>query len=84
MLMLLFLAWPAELVELRYPSGLALSMGLPIIILNIHSQDSWLIDYEATKNSLLAGKSAGAKHFVLLSGLLLTNFSISLVESVQA
>ncbi|XP_071702698.1 divinyl chlorophyllide a 8-vinyl-reductase, chloroplastic [Rutidosis leptorrhynchoides] len=32
-------------------------------------KDSWKIDYEATKNSLLAGKYFGAKHFVLLSAI---------------
>ncbi|CAI0466665.1 unnamed protein product [Linum tenue] len=32
-------------------------------------KDSWRIDYEATKNSLLAGKKKGAKHFVLLSAI---------------
>ncbi|XP_021750712.1 divinyl chlorophyllide a 8-vinyl-reductase, chloroplastic-like [Chenopodium quinoa] len=32
-------------------------------------KDSWLIDYEATKNSLLAGKKFGAVHFVLLSAI---------------
>ncbi|KAK1408649.1 hypothetical protein QVD17_40612 [Tagetes erecta] len=32
-------------------------------------KDSWKIDYEATKNSLLAGKNFGAKHFVLLSAI---------------
>ncbi|KAG8370044.1 hypothetical protein BUALT_Bualt14G0076700 [Buddleja alternifolia] len=32
-------------------------------------KDSWLIDYEATKNSLIAGKKFGAKHFVLLSAI---------------
>lgn len=32
-------------------------------------KDSWKIDYEATKNSLLAGKAAGASHFVLLSAI---------------
>ncbi|KAM0014849.1 putative 3,8-divinyl protochlorophyllide a 8-vinyl-reductase (NADPH) [Helianthus debilis subsp. tardiflorus] len=32
-------------------------------------KDSWKIDYEATKNSLLAGKSFGSKHFVLLSAI---------------
>ncbi|CAI6006687.1 unnamed protein product [Closterium sp. NIES-64] len=31
--------------------------------------DSWLIDYTATKNSLEAGKKAGATHFVLLSAI---------------
>ncbi|XP_031473549.2 divinyl chlorophyllide a 8-vinyl-reductase, chloroplastic-like, partial [Nymphaea colorata] len=29
-------------------------------------KDSWKIDYEATKNSLVAGKKFGAVHFVLL------------------
>ncbi|KAI3469439.1 hypothetical protein Pfo_026102 [Paulownia fortunei] len=32
-------------------------------------KDSWLIDYEATKNSLLAGRKFGAAHFVLLSAI---------------
>lgn len=32
-------------------------------------KDSWLIDYEATKNSLLAGRKFGAVHFVLLSAI---------------
>lgn len=32
-------------------------------------KDSWLIDYEATKNSLVAGKKFGAAHFVLLSAI---------------
>lgn len=32
-------------------------------------KDSWKIDYEATKNSLVAGKKLGAKHFVLLSAI---------------
>lgn len=32
-------------------------------------KDSWRIDYEATKNSLVAGKAAGASHFVLLSAI---------------
>lgn len=32
-------------------------------------KDSWLIDYEATKNSLVAGKNHGATHFVLLSAI---------------
>ena len=30
-------------------------------------KDSWKIDYEATKNSLVAGRNRGASHFVLLS-----------------
>lgn len=32
-------------------------------------KDSWLIDYEATKNSLFAGRKFGAVHFVLLSAI---------------
>ncbi|KAJ7980213.1 Divinyl chlorophyllide a 8-vinyl-reductase chloroplastic [Quillaja saponaria] len=32
-------------------------------------KDSWKIDYEATKNSLLAGRKYGASHFVLLSAI---------------
>ncbi|GLJ44969.1 hypothetical protein SUGI_0946610 [Cryptomeria japonica] len=32
-------------------------------------KDSWKIDYEATRNSLIAGKAAGASHFVLLSAI---------------
>ncbi|KAH7842667.1 hypothetical protein Vadar_007850 [Vaccinium darrowii] len=32
-------------------------------------KDSWKIDYEATKNSLVAGRNHGASHFVLLSAI---------------
>ncbi|OWM74112.1 divinyl chlorophyllide a 8-vinyl-reductase, chloroplastic [Punica granatum] len=32
-------------------------------------KDSWKIDYEATKNSLMAGRNYGALHFVLLSAI---------------
>lgn len=32
-------------------------------------KDSWKIDYEASKNSLVAGKKFGASHFVLLSAI---------------
>ncbi|KDP40021.1 hypothetical protein JCGZ_02019 [Jatropha curcas] len=32
-------------------------------------KDSWKIDYEATKNSLVAGRNNGANHFVLLSAI---------------
>lgn len=32
-------------------------------------KDSWLIDYEATRNSLIAGRKLGAMHFVLLSAI---------------
>ncbi|KAG6428105.1 hypothetical protein SASPL_112354 [Salvia splendens] len=32
-------------------------------------KDSWLIDYEATKDSLVVGRKFGAAHFVLLSAI---------------
>jgi divinyl chlorophyllide a 8-vinyl-reductase len=32
-------------------------------------EDSWKIDYQATRNALDAGKEAGANHFVLLSAI---------------
>lgn len=32
-------------------------------------KDSWLIDYEATRNSLVVGRKFGAAHFVLLSAI---------------
>jgi len=32
-------------------------------------KDSWLIDYQATKNALDAGREQGAEHFVLLSAI---------------
>lgn len=32
-------------------------------------KDSWKIDYEATKNSLVVGRNYGASHFVLLSAI---------------
>jgi divinyl chlorophyllide a 8-vinyl-reductase len=32
-------------------------------------KDSWMIDYQATRNALDAGKAAGAGHFVLLSAI---------------
>jgi divinyl chlorophyllide a 8-vinyl-reductase len=32
-------------------------------------KDSWLIDYQATKNSLDVGRAHGAQHFVLLSAI---------------
>ncbi|XP_044500827.1 divinyl chlorophyllide a 8-vinyl-reductase, chloroplastic-like [Mangifera indica] len=32
-------------------------------------KDSWKIDYEAAKNSLVAGRNLGASHFVLLSAI---------------
>ncbi len=32
-------------------------------------KDSWLVDYQATLNSMEAGRAAGASHFVLLSAI---------------
>lgn len=32
-------------------------------------KDSWKIDYEASRNSLVAGRNCGASHFVLLSAI---------------
>lgn len=32
-------------------------------------KDSWLIDYQATKNAMEAGRATGASHFVLLSAI---------------
>uniref|UniRef100_A0A1J3HAV4 Divinyl chlorophyllide a 8-vinyl-reductase, chloroplastic n=1 Tax=Noccaea caerulescens TaxID=107243 RepID=A0A1J3HAV4_NOCCA len=51
-----------------------LGLGIDVVVSCLASRnggikDSWKIDYEATKNSLLAGKKFGAKHFVLLSAI---------------
>lgn len=51
-----------------------LSLGIDVVVSCLASRnggikDSWKIDYEATKNSLLAGKKHGATHFVLLSAI---------------
>ncbi|XP_010454119.1 PREDICTED: divinyl chlorophyllide a 8-vinyl-reductase, chloroplastic [Camelina sativa] len=51
-----------------------LGFGVDVVVSCLASRnggikDSWKIDYEATKNSLLAGKKFGAKHFVLLSAI---------------
>ncbi|KAF5738696.1 divinyl chlorophyllide a 8-vinyl-reductase chloroplastic [Tripterygium wilfordii] len=52
------------------------SLGVPIDVVvsclasrNGGVKDSWKIDYEATKHSLLAGRKSGASHFVLLSAI---------------
>lgn len=52
------------------------NLGFPIDVVvsclasrNGGIKDSWLIDYEATKNSLVAGRKLGAVHFVLLSAI---------------
>ncbi|XP_074272445.1 divinyl chlorophyllide a 8-vinyl-reductase, chloroplastic [Silene latifolia] len=51
-----------------------LGIGIDVVVSCLASRsggikDSWLIDYEATKNSLVAGKKFGAQHFVLLSAI---------------
>ncbi|KAJ0243811.1 Divinyl chlorophyllide a 8-vinyl-reductase [Hirschfeldia incana] len=51
-----------------------LGLGIDVVVSCLASRnggikDSWKIDYEATKNSLLAGKKHGATHFVLLSAI---------------
>ncbi|KAL0376526.1 UNVERIFIED_CONTAM: Divinyl chlorophyllide a 8-vinyl-reductase, chloroplastic [Sesamum calycinum] len=51
-----------------------LGMSVDVVVSCLASRsggvkDSWLIDYEATKNSLLAGRKFGAEHFVLLSAI---------------
>jgi divinyl chlorophyllide a 8-vinyl-reductase len=38
-------------------------------VLLLMQKDSWLIDYEATKNALDLGREQGAEHFVLLSAI---------------
>ncbi|XP_019172883.1 PREDICTED: divinyl chlorophyllide a 8-vinyl-reductase, chloroplastic isoform X2 [Ipomoea nil] len=52
------------------------SLGVPIDVVvsclasrNGGVKDSWKIDYEATKNSLVVGRKFGAAHFVLLSAI---------------
>lgn len=52
--------------------GLGLEIDVVVSCLASRSggvKDSWKIDYEATKNSLVAGKNKGASHFVLLSAI---------------
>ncbi|KAL9237111.1 hypothetical protein vseg_011699 [Gypsophila vaccaria] len=51
-----------------------LGVGVDVVVSCLASRnggikDSWLIDYEATKNSLVAGRELGAQHFVLLSAI---------------
>ncbi|KAK4425760.1 Divinyl chlorophyllide a 8-vinyl-reductase, chloroplastic [Sesamum alatum] len=51
-----------------------LGMSVDVVVSCLASRsggvkDSWLIDYEATKNSLVAGRKFGAAHFVLLSAI---------------
>lgn len=52
------------------------NLGVPIDVVvsclasrNGGVKDSWKIDYEATKNSLVVGRKFGAAHFVLLSAI---------------
>ncbi|CAI9118726.1 OLC1v1020331C1 [Oldenlandia corymbosa var. corymbosa] len=52
------------------------NLGVPIDVVvsclasrNGGVKDSWKIDYDATKNSLVAGRKFGASHFVLLSAI---------------
>ncbi|KAH0730546.1 hypothetical protein KY285_001451 [Solanum tuberosum] len=52
--------------------GLGVSIDVVVSCLasrNGGVKDSWNIDYEATKNSLVAGRKFGASHFVLLSAI---------------
>lgn len=51
-----------------------LGCGIDVVVSCLASRnggvkDSWKIDYEATRNSLLAGRKFGAAHFVLLSAI---------------
>lgn len=52
----------------------ALSRPVDVVVSCLASRsggikDSWRIDYDATKNSLVAGRRLGASHFVLLSAI---------------
>ncbi|KAF4356048.1 hypothetical protein F8388_013638 [Cannabis sativa] len=52
----------------------SLSVPIDVVVSCLASRsggvkDSWKIDYEATKNSLVAGRKFGASHFVLLSAI---------------
>ncbi|KAH0781949.1 hypothetical protein KY290_001547 [Solanum tuberosum] len=52
--------------------GLGVSIDVVVSCLasrNGGVKDSWNIDYDATKNSLVAGRKFGASHFVLLSAI---------------
>ncbi|GBG44104.1 hypothetical protein CBR_g77624 [Chara braunii] len=59
------------------PASLAASLGdskVDVVVSCLASRrggkrDSWLIDYEATKNSMEVGRARGASHFVLLSAI---------------
>lgn len=51
-----------------------LGVGIDVVVSCLASRnggikDSWRIDYEATRNSLVAGRKHGASHFVLLSAI---------------
>lgn len=52
----------------------SLGMSVDVVVSCLASRsggvkDSWLIDYQATKNSLTVGRKFGASHFVLLSAI---------------
>ncbi|OMO98413.1 hypothetical protein COLO4_13924 [Corchorus olitorius] len=68
--------WFSDVTNLETLEKSLQELGLPIdvVVSCLASRsggikDSWLIDYEATKNSLVAGKKFGASHFVLLSAI---------------
>ncbi|EPS66272.1 hypothetical protein M569_08504, partial [Genlisea aurea] len=63
-----------ELDSLEGSVRKAVGSGLDVVVSCLASRnggvkDSWLIDYEATRNSLIVGKKFGASHFVLLSAI---------------
>lgn len=66
--------WFSDVTSLDVLEKSLKNLGLPIdvVVSCLASRtggvkDSWKIDYEATKNSLVAGRKRGASHFVLLS-----------------
>uniref|UniRef100_F6HDH4 Divinyl chlorophyllide a 8-vinyl-reductase, chloroplastic n=1 Tax=Vitis vinifera TaxID=29760 RepID=F6HDH4_VITVI len=66
--------WFSDVTSLDVLEKSLENLGLPIdvVVSCLASRtggvkDSWKIDYEATKNSLVAGRKRGASHFVLLS-----------------
>ncbi|KAL6344080.1 hypothetical protein AAG906_027853 [Vitis piasezkii] len=68
--------WFSDVASLDVLEKSLENLGLPIdvVVSCLASRtggvkDSWKIDYEATKNSLVAGRKRGASHFVLLSAI---------------
>ena len=68
--------WFSDVTNLDVFEKSLKNLGLPIdvVVSCLASRsggvkDSWKIDYEATKNSLVAGRNRGASHFVLLSAI---------------